>query len=259
MPLTKYERQRVVSIASDVRLKPGQIVHMLGAEGILTSSQTVMRTLTWWKETGSYEDRPKSGCPKTVPETHYRFIDEKMAENDELTALDLMELLVDKFGRFECSYSLRTIARVRLELGWTFSTTQYCQAIRDANKDKRVEWCKQRLMEGETFDDVIFTDESTIQLDRHGRKSFRKRGAPRKLKYRHKHPPKLHVWARISRRGATNIVMFDGIMTAMRYGDILSASLVPFIKEKYPSSHRLYQSNDPKHTSRYIQVFFCRT
>ena len=256
MPLTKYERQRVVGIVSDVRLKPGQIVHMLGAEGILTTSQTVMRTLTRWKETGSYEDRPKSGRPKTVPETHYRFIDEKMAENDELTASDLMELLVDKFGRFECSYSLRTIARVRLELDWTFSTTQYCQAIRDANKDKRVEWCKERLMEGETFDDVIFTDESTIQLDRHRRKSFRKRGAPRKLKYRHKHPPKLHVWAGISRRGATNIVMFDGIMTATRYGDILSASLVPFIKEKYPSSHRLYQDNDLKHTSRYIQGFF---
>ena len=258
MPLTKYER-RVVSIASDVRLKPGQIVHMLGAEGILTTSQTVMRTLTRWKEMGSYEDRPKSGCPKTIPETYYRFIDEKMAENDELTASDLMELLVDKFGRFECSYSLRTIARVRLELGWTFSTTRYCQAIRDANKDKRVEWCKERLMEGETFDDVIFTNESTIQLDCHRRKSFRKRGAPRKLKYGHKHPPKLHVWAGISRRGATNIVMFDSIMTATRYGDILSASLVPFIKEKYPSSHRLYQDNDPKHTAATFKVFLRNT
>ena len=57
---------------------------------------------------------------------------------------------------------------------------------------------------------------------------------PRKLKYKHKHPPKIHVWAGISKRGATKIVMFRGIMMAIRYSDILSASLVPFLKENYP-------------------------
>ena len=34
----------------------------------------------------------------------------------------------------------------------------------------------------------IFADESSIQLECHRRKCFRKRGAPRKLKYKHKHP-----------------------------------------------------------------------
>ena len=51
-------------------------------------------------------------------------------------------------------------------------------------------------------------------------------------------------------------MIFDGIMTATQYGDILSASLVPFIREHYPLGHRLYQDNDPKHTSRYIKDFF---
>ena len=45
-------------------------------------------------------------------------------------------------------------------------------------------------------------------------------------------------------------------MTAPRYGDILSASLVPFLRQVYPDGHRLYQNNDLKHTSRYIQAFF---
>ena len=60
----------------------------------------------------------------------------------------------------------------------------------------------------------------------------------------------------ISKQGATQLVIFDGIMNATRYGDILKASLVPFIRKNYPESHRLYQDNDPKHTSRYIQRFF---
>ena len=47
--------------------------------------------------------------------------------------------------------------------------------------------------------------------------------------------------------------MIDGIMTATRYGNILKASLVPFVQECY---HRVYQDNDPKHTSKYIQEFF---
>ena len=69
-------------------------------------------------------------------------------------------------------------------------------------------------------------------------------------------PQKVHVWGGISKRGATKIVIFQGIMTATVYGDILRSSLIPFIRKHLPDSHRLYQDNDPKHTSRYISGFF---
>jgi len=46
---------------------------------------------------------------------------------------------------------------------------------------------------------------------------------------------KILVWAGISKRGATQLVMFEGIMIAIRYGDILSASLVPFLSKTYVS------------------------
>ena len=69
-------------------------------------------------------------------------------------------------------------------------------------------------------------------------------------------PPKLHVWGGISKCGATQLVIFDGIMNATRYEDILKASLVPFIRKSYHESHHLYKDNDPKHTSKYIQQFF---
>ena len=45
--------------------------------------------------------------------------------------------------------------------------------------------------------------------------------------------------------------MFTGILNAKR----LAAGLVPFIKERFPDGHRLYQDNDSKHASNYIDDF----
>ena len=89
---------------------------------------------------------------------------------------------------------------------------------------KRLDWCNKRMEEKEAFDDNT-------------------------------HPNSISGVG-ISKQGATQLVIVDGIMNATRYGDILKASLVPFIQKSYPESHRLYQDNDPKHTSKYIQQFF---
>ena len=257
--MTTYQRERTIALwTQSSRRTVADVKRELALEGIITTHETVKNTITRWCATGSVRDRPRSGPPKKVPEAHYRCIDNAMAENDELTASALKDILKKRFGAENVKYGARTIARIRNELGWTFTTARYCQAIRDANKDKRLEWCTQRLDEKEVFTDVIFTDESTFQLESHRRKCFRKKKTPRKLKYKHKHPPKIHVWAGISKQGATHLVMFSGTMTATKYGDILSASLVPFVKKMYPHGHRLFQDNDPKHTSRYIQSFFAK-
>ena len=97
-----------------------------------------------------------------------------MRADDETTAYQLHRLLNEK----GYSISLRTILRCRTALGWTFRGSAYCQLIREANKAKRLTWAQQHL--NDTFDDVIWTDECTVQMESHRRFAYRKRGeAPR--------------------------------------------------------------------------------
>ena len=119
-----------------------------------------------------------------MPDEHYHCIDKLLTGNDELTAGDLMEHMEAEFGLLV--YSKRTVAQARQDLGWSYAAARYCQAIREQNKMKRLAWCQDQLKEEEKLDDVIFTDDVALEI--HRRKSFRKRGQSRKLKYKHKHP-----------------------------------------------------------------------
>ena len=40
-------------------------------------------------------------------------------------------------------------------------------------------------------------------------------------------------------RGATRLIMFNGNMNAIRFGKIIEAGLVPFVKTCFPDGHHL--------------------
>ena len=233
-------------------LLPYQILSALKVEGIFTTRQTVARFLLRYKYSGSIARKEGSGRPSKVSDYVLKLVERRMREDDETTATQLHAVLT----ACGVSISLSTILRSRAMLGWTFRGSKYCQQIR--HKHKRFIWVADNYLEmlENGFEDVIWTDETTVQLESHRRHSYRNIGEAATLKPRPKHPLKLHVWAGISRRGATPIVLFSGIMDADLYINILQQGLVPFIRNTYHDSHRLMQDNDPKHTSKAAKKFF---
>ena len=179
-----------------------------------------------------------------------QIIEDQMCKDDETTGCELKKLL----SKDDIHISARTTLRWRRQLGWTSKGTSYCQMIRDVNKEKRLAWAIQN--KDMSFEDVIFSDESTIQIETHRRTCCYKRGQKPRYKPKPKHPVKVHVWAGISYRGRTNLCIFEGKMNAPLFVSILEKSLVPFIKDVYPDSHRFVQDNDPKHCSNFAKRYY---
>lgn len=114
-----------------------------------------------------------------ITEEIKRVVEEQMRLDDETTAHQLYYLL----RRKGFTLSLRTILRCRTALGWTFRGSAYCQLIRHANKVKRLQWARDNIRKD--FDDVVWTDETTVQLETHRRFCCRKKGEPPKSKPRY--------------------------------------------------------------------------
>jgi len=180
MVLSTYSKQRIVSL-HDQGFKAPTIANVLRKEEIRATRVAVHNFLCMYKSTHTIRRKSGSGRPSKITAEVKALVEHQMIKDDETTAAQLHQLLLGN----RILISLRTILRCREQLGWTFRGSAYCQQIRGVNKAKRLEWAMNNLCEANNgFSDVVWTDESSIQLETHRRHSYRKIGNPPKYKPR---------------------------------------------------------------------------
>ena len=193
-------------------------------EGVNVSSVSLYALLKKYETTRTIQDRKQRSCPQLLGEEHYRFIDDTVANNVDMTSRQLHSAFVSKYPEMD-SISVSTVKRARVRLGWISKRTRYCALISETNQEKRLEFCKKLIEDNDLdFHDVVWTNECSVQLESHRKTTYHRIGEPAKMCSRPKHPAKVHVWGGISKKGATSIVIFAGIMNATRYTDILDAA-----------------------------------
>ena len=143
---------------------------LLQQEGLQTSRMGVAKFIRKFNETGLLSKKSGSERPSKITAEMKEIVEAKMREDDETTAYQLHSLLVMR----GFTISRHTVLRCCESLGWTFRGSAYCQLIRDTNKQKRLKWAREYLRDN--FDDVVWTDECSVQLKTHKRFCCRKQG-----------------------------------------------------------------------------------
>ena len=117
-----------------------------------------------------------------------------MEKDDEKTGKELV-LKLQNAGE---TASRTTVLKGRRLLGWATRGAAYCQMIRAVNREKRLRWAIDNL--NASFTNVIWTDETTVQLETPRRFCCGKRGQKPRYKPRPNHPVQVHVmgWDKLS-------------------------------------------------------------
>ena len=113
-----------------------------------------------------------SGHPSKITAEMKKIVEEQMQLDEETTAHQLHQLLMSK--SFNISLRMVLWCCSCTSLGWTFRGSAYYQLIREVKKAKRLQWAVEH--QDLNFDDVVWTDECTIQLESYQRFCCRKVG-----------------------------------------------------------------------------------
>ncbi|CAG2208516.1 unnamed protein product [Mytilus edulis] len=123
-----------------------------------------------------------------ITDQDINFVKTALTENPTRTATDIKHILADKGTHTSKS----TVRKVIDAAGFTASKPRYGQMVRDVNKEKRVQFAREVISNDDHFNNVIFTDECSVQLHNNKIVIYREKDSVAPVLPKPKHPLKTY-------------------------------------------------------------------
>jgi len=233
---------------------PGEIALHFGC-----STRTIVKLRRRHATTGTVDDHPRSGRPRVTTGNQDRYIRLHHLRDRWIPASRTAAETIGTHGR---PVSSRTIRRRLNSQGLRARRPFMGPILTIRNRQNRSLWAQQHLRWTHArWDRVLFTDESRFCVSvADGRKRVWRRKGERYssacvLQHNRFGGGSVMVWAGISGRHRTDLVIVDGTLTARRYIDqILEPHVLPFF-ESHPTVDILMQDNARPHAARITKDF----
>lgn len=138
------------------------------ARSVSRSLASVYRVIGKFQRTGSLENLPRSGRPRSIGDREYRRL-QRIVNRDRLAPLG--EITARFNENRPTSVSKKTIKRRLKENGFYRGVYRKNVVIKTVNRKKRLSWCreKRRWTVRNQWSKVIFSDESQICVGENNR------------------------------------------------------------------------------------------
>lgn len=211
--------------------------------------QNIIRKL---QQHGTLENLCKSGRkPKNTPRSERSLI-RMSTQNPQKTARDL---LID--WKLSQTSSVSTVKRILRKYGLFGRIAAKKPYLNERHIKNRLKWCRDyNKLPPSFWNDVIFTDESRIELFSRRREYVRR---PQGSRYNPKYTTKtvkfggksLMVWGAIKEDGTRVLIRCPDRVNSFAYKDVLSKGLLPI----YGAQNIFQQDGAPCHKSRLVSSF----
>lgn len=199
-----------------------------------------------FKETGTVDFSDKKGSKRVTTEKQDKEMVKLATADQPKTTEEIAAILTAK----GTPVSRTTVARRLKEHKLRWKPLLKKPLLSVSQIEKRFQWANDNLERN--WKKVIFTDESTFELNCHVTHAWQFRGQP-KIYRTVKHPIKVSVWGCFSSKGFGKLVIISGILESKQMIEIYENGLLPsaqkFYEEKKEKWH-LLEDGDPKHTSK---------